>query len=686
MNPTASDGTATGTGALLYDEVFEGRLVRKDLVLTLKGAFNVPIYVLEFLLGRYCSSNDLEAIKEGLEHVRDYLSSHYARPDEAEQIKAQAKQRGSYRIIDKLIVRLVEKEDSYSGELVNLNIKNINIADELLDKYPMLVGDGIWAEIDLGYDGAIMHRGQIRPFFVQDLKPIQLTRFSRDDFIEARAHIDRAAWMKLLLRSVGLEPDHFDHRLQLLFLTRLIPFVENNYNLVELGPRGTGKSFVFEQISPYATLVSGGKASVAQLFVNNASGRLGLVGIWDVVAFDEVGGMRLTDSDAIQIFKGFMESGMFSRGKQQYTAQGSMVFLGNINFDVHTMARSRHLFEPFPDAMRDLAFLDRIHAYLPGWEIPKMKTEHFTSDFGLMVDYFAAYLRDARRTSYADLCDRYVRFGSSFNARDTKAVKKTVSGLVKLLHPNGDPSGEEVIEYTTFAVELRRRVKEQLKKMGGIEYHATGLSFIPIAGGAEVVVGVPEAGTSALIPEQALEAGTVFVAGIDQVEQKVGLWRLETSVSPGSGKGGLLGQSSGVLKESFDVAMAFVKRHQRELFSNRDLREVDCRLQMNPLINGVNGSNVATGMAIALASAVSSIPVQPQLVVLGGLTLQGAPVGVNGLSDILQVIVDAGARKVLLPIENRRELSTMPADILEKLDLVFYGDPKTAIGKALSTP
>ena len=663
--------------------VFEGRLVRKDLVLTLKGAFNVPVYVLEFLLGRYCGSNDLDAIKEGLEHVRDFLSTHYARPDEAEQIKALAKQRGTFRIIDKLIVRLMESEDRYWGELVNLNIKNINVSDHLLDSHPMLIGDGIWAEIELGYDGNITHKGIVRPFYIQGLKPIQLTRFHRDEFIEARRAMTRPEWMRLLLRSVGLEPDHFDSRLQLLLLCRLLAFVENNYNVVELGPRGTGKSFVFEQISPYATLVSGGKASVAQLFVNNATGRIGLVGNWDVVAFDEVGGMKFAESDAVQIFKGYMESGMFSRGRQQYTAQGSVVLLGNINFDVRTAGRSRHLFEPFPSPMQDLAFLDRLHGYLPGWEIPKMQVDYFTKEYGLMVDYFAAYLRDCRKTSYVDLADRHFRFGSALNARDTKAVKKTISGLIKLLHPDGNPTFEEVAEYATLGLELRRRVKEQLKKMGGIEYHATTLSYIPNDGGIEAIVSLPESGSGDLIPAGSLEPGTVFVAGLEEGSDKVGLWRLETSVSAGAGKGGLLTQGGGLLKQSFDIAYAFVRRHQRELFSNRDLSDLDIRVQPNAVIRGLSATNMATGMAVALVSAVAGVAVREQLVVLGGLTLQGVPVGLNGFADILQVVADAGARRVLVPVENRREVSMMPAEILDKVDLIFYGDPKTAINKAL---
>lgn len=664
------------------ESVFEGRLVRKDLVLALKGAFNVPIYVLEFLLGRYCGSNDLEAIKEGLEHVRDYLSTHYARPDEAEQIKAQAKQRGNFRVIDKLTVRLSASEDRFLGELSNLNIKDISVADQFLDDHPMLIGDGVWAEVDLGYDGSIIHKGVVRPFYIAGFKPIQLTTFQRDDFIQARQQMTREEWMRLLIRSVGLEPDHFDHRLQMLLLCRLIGFVENNYNLVELGPRGTGKSFVFEQISPYATLISGGRASVAQIFVNNASGRIGLVGNWDVVAFDEVGGMKLAETDAIQIFKGYLESGMFNRGRQQYTAQGSITFLGNINFDVRTAARSRHLFEPFPDAMQDLAFLDRIHAYLPGWEVPKMRVEFFTKEFGLMVDYFAAYLRDSRKTSYADIADRYFRFGLALNARDTKAAKKTTSGLIKLLHPAGDPTVEEVREYATLGLELRRRVKEQLKKMGGVEYHATALSLIPSDGSPEFIVSLPESGSGELIPKGSLEPGTVFVAGIEDGSDKVALWRLETSVSGGSGKASLLAQGGGLMKQCFEVAYAFVKRHQRELFSNRELNDLDIRLQPNAIVGGGNASNITTGMAVAIVSAVTGMPVREQLVVLGGLTLQGAPIGLTGFADILQVVAEAGAQRVLVPVENRREVSVMPAEILDKIDLIFYADPKTAINKA----
>lgn len=662
---------------------FEGRLVRKDLVLQLKGAFNVPVYVLEFLLGRYCASSDIDAITEGLGHVRDYLSTHYARPDEAEQIKAQAKQRGSFRIIDKFVVRLQANEDRFLGELVNLNIKDVNVADKLLEEHPMLIGDGIWAEIELGYDGSIISKGTVRPFYVNELKPIQLTRFKKDDFISARRVMSREGWIDLLVRSVGLEPDHFDHRVKLLILCRLIGFVENNYNVVELGPRGTGKSFVYEQISPYATLVSGGKASVAQIFVNNASGRLGLVGNWDVVAFDEVGGMRFSDGDAVQIFKGYMESGMFSRGRQQFTAQGSIALLGNINFDVRTAGRGRHLFEPFPEEMQDLAFLDRVHAYLPGWEIPKMRVEFFTRDFGLMVDYFAAYLRESRKTSYVDMCEKYVRFGSALNARDSKAVKKTASGLIKLLHPNGDPSAAEVEEYAILGLELRRRVKEQLKKMGGIEYHATALSMTPLTGGAEVVVPLPESGSGDVIAAGAMEPGAVYVAGLEDGTDKVAVWRLETLVSNGTGKGSLLGQGGGLMKQSFEVAYSFVRRHQKELFSNRDLGDLDIRLQPNPVIAGAVPASIATGMAVALVSALSGVPVREQLVVLGGLTLQGVPVGLTGFADILQVIADAGARRVLVPVENRREVAMMPGEVLDKIDLVFYGDPKTAISKAL---
>ncbi len=665
-------------------DAFEGRLVRKDLVLQLKGAFNVPIYVLEFLLGRYCGSNDVEAIREGLEHVRSFLTDHYARPDEAEQIKAKTKQRGTFKVIDKLIVRLSESEDRYWGELVSLNIKNVNVNDQLLADYPMIVGDGVWAEVELGYDPSIVSQTKIRPFYVSSFKPIQLTRFRLDEIVEARARLDREEWLDLLLRSVGLEPDHFDFRLKLLLLVRLIPFVEANYNLVELGPRGTGKSFVFEQISPFATLVSGGKASVAQLFVNNANGRIGLVGLWDVVAFDEVGGMKLSEADAIQIFKGYMESGLFSRGKQQYSAQGSMVFLGNINFDVRAAGQARHLFEPFPDKMQDLAFLDRLHAYLPGWEVPKMKQEFFTKSYGLMVDYFAAFLREQRKTSYVDLLERDFRFGSAFNARDVKAAKKTVSGLVKLLHPAGDVKSEYLGEYVQLAVELRRRVKEQLKRMGGIEYHATNLSVISKETGTETIVSLGESGSASLIPSGLQEPGVVYAGGFDAATSKACIYRLEATAHAGSGKGRLLGTGGGPLKEAFDIALAYVKKHSAEIVANRNPRDLDLALQATNVLNASDGSNVATGMALALVSALARVPVREQVVVLGGLTLQGAPIGLTGFADILQVVADAGAQRVLVPVENRREVSMMPPEVLDKVDLVFYGEPKTAFTKGLS--
>jgi ATP-dependent Lon protease len=676
MNVTANDA--------LVGSMFEGRLVRKDLVLQLKGAFNVPIYVLEFLLGRYCSSNDIDAIRDGLDLVRDYLTRHYARPDEAETIKYKAKERGSFTIIDKLIVHLNDAEDQYLGELASLNIKNVFVEKSLLDAHPMVIGDGVWAEIELGYDGTRTHGKKIRPFFVVDLKPIQLTRFRIDEFVDARKLINRDAWIRLLLRSIGIEPDYFDDRTRMLLLSRLIPFVENNYNAVELGPRGTGKSFVYEQISPYATLVSGGKASVAQLFVNNTTGKMGLVGLWDVVAFDEVAGMRLEDSDAIQIFKGYMESGMFSRGKHQLSAQGSIVYLGNINFDVHTSGRARHFFEPFPEAMQDLAFLDRVHAYVPGWEIPKMKPEFFTREYGLMVDYFAAFLRESRKTSYVDLLEKRFRFGSSLNARDAKAVKKTVSGYVKLLHPGGDPSDAEIAEYLHLAIEGRRRVKEQLRKMGGVEYHATNLSYIDNETGIETIVNVREANSSSLIPAAQLEPGVVFAANYEKATEKVAIYRLEAISGTGSGKMILVTQGGGSIKQGFDIASGFVRKHAGEMFANTNLREIDLSLQPNPLTNATGEADIAMGMAVAMSSAITGIPALAGLIVLGGLTLQGVPLHVEAFADVLQVIAEAGARRVLVPVENRREVALVPSEILDKIDLIFYGDPKSGVNKALA--
>lgn len=460
--------------------------------------------------------------------------------------------------------------------------------------------------------------------------------------------------------------------------------MEANYNLIELGPRGTGKSFVFEQISPFATLVSGGRASVAQLFVNNANGRLGLVGLWDVVAFDEVGGMRLQEGDAIQIFKGYMESGMFSRGKQQYTAQGSMVFLGNINFDVRSGGYARNLFEPLPEKMQDLAFLDRIHAYLPGWDIPKMKPEYFTTSYGLMVDFFAAFLREQRKTSYVDLIEDQFRFGSSLNARDVKAVKKTVSGFVKLLHPAGDPSTAELEEYAMLGLELRRRVKEQLKRMGGIEYHATSLSIISRANGMEKIAALPETNTNDLIPSGLMEAGVAYAAGLDNGSGKACIFRLEATALSGTGKAQLVGGGGATLRAAFEIASGYVRKHGSEILSTQSPRDLDLRLQATNVLNASDGADVATGMALALVSAIARVPVREQTVVLGGLTLQGVPIGLTGFADILQVVADAGAQRVLVPVENRRDISMMPAEILDKIDLIFYGDPKTAFSKGLN--
>ena len=484
----------------LANEAFPGLVVRKDLLRRMRSAFGVPAFVIEFLLGKYCASMDEETINEGLEFVRDTLSSKYVKPDEREAVKSAIKQHTTFEIIDKIDVKLVETHDKYWASLSNLNLDYINIGDSDVRAHDRLLLGGIWAEVTLRYDDSYIFKGQNRPFFVESIRPIQLSNRNVESFIEARKRFTRDQWLDLLMRSMGYEPEHpyYTERRKLHYMLRLIPFVEKNFNSVELGPRGTGKSFVYQQMSPYCHLVSGGQTTTAQMFVNLSTGQRGLVCLWDVVAFDEAAGIRFNDKSGINIMKGYMEDGAFSRGRDIINAEGSIVFVGNIDGDIETIVRTSNLFYPMPKEM-DTAFYDRIHAYVPGWEFQKTSDAAYTDHFGLVTDYLAEVFRELRKRSYADYADRDFKLGSHLGGRDQKAVRKIVSGLIKLLHPDGEVTREEVEEYLTYALEMRRRVKEQLKKMGGLEYWDTSFSFVDRQSGQETFVPLPETGGGNLI-------------------------------------------------------------------------------------------------------------------------------------------------------------------------------------------
>jgi len=524
--------TDIGMDALdhLVGDAFAGRVVRKDLVRQVKVGANVPVYVLEFLLGKYCATADPAAIQTGLQVVNRTLTENFIRPDEAEKAKAALKRKGQHRLIDKVDVRLVASEDKFWAHLSSFGDKFVHVPEDLVYKYDRLLLGGIWCQLELVYN-ADDDEAHKRPFYIRSLKPIQIAAFSMSDYQEGRRQLSRDEWLDLLVRSIGLEPTEFDTRLKLFYVTRLIPMVERNYNLVELGPWGTGKSFVYRETSPNAILISGGKTTVAQLFVHMGTGRVGLVATWDVVAFDEVAGMEFADTSVVQILKDYMESGSFARGKEEIPAEASLVFLGNTSKPHEELVRTAHLFADMPKAMIDPAFLDRIHFYLPGWETPKMEQSFFTGHYGFVSDYLAEALRELRKTSCVGAIDADFALGAHLSARDEKAVRKTVSGLLKLLHPHGEWTRAELREYLEFALEGRRRVKEQLKKLAAHDYAKTSFSYVERDGGREQWVEVPEQ------PEPEIEEQVAEVAvGADAPADRVSNRSTSALMAGGEGK------------------------------------------------------------------------------------------------------------------------------------------------------
>jgi len=675
--------SANGLDALdrKANEVFPGKVVRKDLVRRVKVGANVPVYVLEYLLGKYCASDDPEAVEVGLRVVNETLTENFVRPDEAQRAQAKLKRAGQHRFIDKVKVRFLPSEDKFWAELANFGARYVHIPDDLVYKYGRLLEGGVWAQVDLRYDAEEEVSGQKRPFFITALRPIQVASFELEEYAQGRAAFTTPEWLDLVTRSMGLEPTHFDRRLKLLFLTRLIPMAERNYNFVELGPRGTGKSFVYRELSPNSILISGGKTTVAQMFWNLATNKVGLVGLWDVVAFDEVAGIHFTDATGVQILKDYMESGSFSRGREEIPAEASMVFVGNLDLPVEILTRTGHLFQPLPEQLQDMAFIDRLHFYLPGWETPKMETRFFTTHYGFVVDYLAEALRELRRRSYVDLVDRYWEFGDHLNARDVKAVRKTVSGLVKLLHPVGDPTREELEEYLELALEGRRRVKEQLKKMGAFEYARTSFSYIDRQTRDQRFVGVPEEGGRDLIAPDPLPPGTVYTAALSDGD-KVAIHRIEVSRFSGTGKLRITGSPGRAMKDSIQTAFDYVKARSRELGIEQDLKSYDFHVQVVDLTASKEGAEAGVAFFVALYSLLRNQPVQAGLVVLGQMTIHGNILPLHSIQEPLQAVMDNGAKRVLVPVENKRHLLEVPGDILDAVDPIFYADPLTAALKA----
>lgn len=664
---------------------FPGRVVRKDLVRQTKTGFNVPVYVLEYLLGQYCSSTDPEVIAEGLEHVRDTLSRNYVRADESEKIKAITRARGRHRIIDKVKATLDTDVNRFWAELTNMGVRNVLIDDEIIEGYDKLLMGGIWALVDLTYDPEVQIRGVTRPFAIERLKPIQQASTDLNDFAAGRVEFTRNEWLDVILRSIGVEPAHpdFTHRRKLLLLARLIPMVEANYNLVELGPRSTGKSFVFREISPYTILISGGQTTVAQLFINLSTGRIGLVGLWDVVAFDEVAGINFKTADAVQILKDYMESGSFSRGKEEVPADASMVFNGNIDGDISTILKTSHLFYPMPAQMQDMALIDRLHFYLPGWELEKAKPDHFTDHYGFIVDFVTEIWRAQRKTSYVDVIERHFSLGSHLNQRDVRAVRKTVSGYLKLLHPDGQFTRDDIGEYLELALEGRRRVKEQLKKMGGLEYWAVNFSYIDQETRQETFVTVPEQTAGGLISSGQLTPGVAFTIGTDRADGRHAIFRIEVQAAKGKGSLNVTGAPSQAIRDAIKTARTYLQANAPRLGVSHDPGEYDFHVQIVNLMQSKEGSETGVAFLIAMLSAMLAKPTVESLVILGEMSIHGALLRVDHLAERVQLAMDNGAKRVLLPADNKRDLPDIPTDVLDKVQIIFYSDPINAAFRAM---
>lgn len=664
---------------ILATEAFPGMVVRKDLLRRMRSSFGVPAFVIEFLLGKYCASTDDAAINEGLQFVRETLASKYVKPDERESVKSAIKQHTTYEIIDKVSVKLVETHDKYWASISNLNLEYINIDDRLVQEHDRLLMGGVWAEITLRYDDSFIFKGQNRPFFIDAIRPIQLSNRNVENYVAGRKRFTRDEWLDLLMRSMGYEPTHpyYTKRRKLHCMLRMVPFVEKNFNSVELGPRGTGKSFVYQQISPYCHLVSGGQTTTAQMFVNLSSGQRGLVCLWDVVAFDEAAGINFSDKSGINIMKGYMEDGAFSRGRDIITAEGSVVFVGNIDGEIATIIRTSHLFYPMPKEM-DTAFYDRIHAYVPGWEFQKTHDDAYTNHFGLVTDYLAEVFRHLRKSSYGDFAERHFKFGSHLGGRDQKAVRKIVSGLIKLLHPDGEVTKDEVREYLEHAMEMRRRVKEQLKKMGGLEYWDTSFSYIDRENGQETFVTLPELGGGTLISEGSLAPGSIYTIGTDANDNRLALFLIQAQMNPGSGRIIPLGNLSKGMKEAIKTADAFLRGNLKHFGITKDIDSYDFSLQAINLNQAKEGAETAVAFFISLVSSLLEKPVLDRTVVLGEMSVQGLLMKVSSLPERMQLAVEAGAKRILIPSENKRDVADVPDAILTAIQWQFYDSPNKA--------
>lgn len=675
------------TSEIIKDKLrqnFAGKIVRKDLTKKIKEGANVPVYVLEFLLGQYCSSDDPELIEKGVESVKHILADNFVRPDEAQKILSQLRQRGNYTVIDRITVKLDIKKDAYFAEFSNLGLRDVPIEEDYPAKFDRLLCGGIWCIIQLNYEFDDEDYRSVNPIQIAKLTPIQMPHIDIEELKAGRKAFSQEEWLDVMLRSTGMEPDTLTEREKWLLLARMLPLVENNFNMCELGPRSTGKSHLYKEISPNSILVSGGQTTVANLFYNMGSKTVGLVGMWDCVAFDEVAGIKFRDKDGVQIMKDYMASGSFARGKEEKAASASMVFVGNINQSVDVLLKTSSLFDPFPPEMgQDTAFLDRMHCYIPGWEVPKFRPEHFTDDYGFITDYLAEFLRELRKEQFSDALYRFFRLGKNLNQRDTIAVRRIVSGMVKLLYPDGDFTKEQLEEILRFALEMRRRVKEQLKKLGGMEFYDVNFSYIDIESFEEKYVTVPEQGGGKLIPDGICNPGQVYTIAQGR-SGMIGSFRLESQMLPGNGKFQRTGLGSDrEAKEATDTAFNFLKANCRRISGNISITTNDFIINYQDLQGLGLTSNLALPSLVAMCSIALGKPVVSSCAVLGEISIAGTMQKVDNLADTLQVCLDSGAKKVLLPLTSAADLGTVPAELIGAFSLIFYNSAEDAVFKAL---
>ncbi len=666
---------------------FRGFVVKKDLVRLVKVGANVPVFVLEYLIANSCSTDDEEKIKQGMKNVKDILSKHYVNPEESDLIQSRIREQGSYKIIDKISVKLDTKKDMYWAHLQNSNIKDGIISDAMVGEHEKMLMGGIWAIIDVEYDPLSKEGNVLHPFVINDIKPIQLSSFDNSRIINKRKAFNKQEWLNVLLRSCGYEPESegMTDRVKMLLLSRLIPLVEANFNFIEIGPRSTGKSFVFKELTPYAVLISGGQGTVAKLFVHGSSGKVGSVGQWDAICFDEATDKIFKDRDAIPLMKDYMESGSFSRAGSggEITGVASIILNGNINQPVETVLQTSHLFSPLSDEVNaDTAFLDRIHFYLPGWEMIKFSPKNFTDSFGFSTDYFSECLKSFRKFTYTDALEDHFTLGSHLKQRDTKPVKKTVSALIKLMHPDGDFTKEDVQEYLEFALEMRRRVKEQLKRIGGMEFWDTNFSYIDKETQEEKYVGLPEEKGSHLIENTPLQPGVCYTSTSDG--DNLALVRIEVVTTNGSGKLNITGVNNMLVKENIKNTFQYIKANERNILNEQhSLKNFDISVQITNMLGASISSGIGSAVYMGIISSIYKKNLKPALAVLGNISVGGAIERVSNFADKITMLSDNGAKTVIVPMDNLQELSNVPPTVLGNTDVPFYSNNRMLMQKGM---